>query len=161
RFDRMQGVAPKSVDADVRKVCAAFRQRPVVGLEDVPEVVIFNEEEARVGGMSLSAPLVRIGGIAEADAIPAPSIRLEEAAGRNGRGKGYVVVRSRIGVVDAVEAASHVGESEIADEALKDTVALQRGQGGVLRKDLAAVQKLEAPDLQGVRAIAAQSMEAH
>jgi hypothetical protein len=48
--------------------CAA--KGPLFGLHDVPEVVVLDEEEPRVGGMAFAAPLARVGRVAETDAVP-------------------------------------------------------------------------------------------
>ena len=60
-------------------------KRAVIGLENRPPVVVFQNEETRVGGMPSAAPLVRVGSIAESDLIPAPAVHLEDAARGNRR----------------------------------------------------------------------------
>ena len=113
-----------------------------------PPVVVFNDEEARIGGVLAGAPFVRVRSIAEAHAIPAPAIGLENTARGNGADEGQVARGSRERIMDAIEAAAHIGEAEIAEQTLADAVALERGERGILRRDFAAIGESEAAQLQ-------------
>ena len=63
---------------------------------------------------------------------------------------GYATERSHIpwavgiGILGAIEAALHVGETEGANQALGDAVALDDGESFILGRDFAAVGELEA-----------------
>src|SRR5262245_51693182 len=80
----MQGVAAESVDPDIAKVRAAHCERTVVGFQDVPPIVVFDGEESRVRVVTAFAPLARVGGVAEAGAVPAPAVGLKDTARGNG-----------------------------------------------------------------------------
>jgi hypothetical protein len=60
-----------------------------------------------------------------------------------------------------VKAASDIRESEIADEALSNATGLERGESGVLGRDLAAVEEREAAKIERVSLVAAESSEVY
>ena len=91
--ENVKAMAPERVDANILGIALAHSGGAVVGFEDMTKVVIFQSEEAGVGGMPALAPLVGIGGVAEADSVPSPAINLVNTARRSCGDKREVVRR--------------------------------------------------------------------
>src|SRR5438046_5615142 len=152
-------MSAEGIDANILGVSAPHGERAVVGLQYVPPIVILDREHARIGRVPPFAPLVRKGRVAEADAVPAPTIRLEDAAGGSSPYEGEVAGRVPEDVVQSIEAAAYVRESERADQALGHAIPLHGGQSRIFGRDLAPVVKLKSPDLQGLSLDAGHARE--
>ncbi len=120
----VQCMSAEGVDDDVFGIGFANRRRTIVGLQDVPPVIVFQIEDSRVRRMPALAPFVRVSSIAEADLVPAPSVGLKHATGWSRGDESEIVRRPGKRVMHSVEAAAHIGPSEIAQQALADAVAL-------------------------------------
>src|SRR5262249_19505878 len=72
----------------------------------------------------------------------APTVHLENAARRPASEQRQVQLAAVERTLRAVEAASDMRESEVAQKSVSDTVALQRGERGVLRRHFRAVDYL-------------------
>ena len=109
----MQAVRAPGLDVNVFGVAFPNGGGPIVGFQDVAEIVVIDREEPRVGGVIAVTPFLRERRVREADAVPAPAVGLKHAARRRGRDEGEVV-RSRLrpGIVEPIEAAAHIRESE-------------------------------------------------
>src|SRR5260370_41843298 len=114
----MQSVSSECIDADVGQIAPASGEWAIVSLQDVAEVVIFDEEEPRVRRMPLAAPLARVRTIAETNPVFTPAIHLEHTTRGHGADEGKVVARRSVDIVHAVEAPADVGESEVSEQPL-------------------------------------------
>src|SRR5262249_47804907 len=142
-------------------IAPADSEETIVGLQDVPPVVVIEQENSRVGGMVAVAPLVRKGSITESGPSPPPAVGLEDAACGQGGDESKVARRFRIGVVQTVEAAADIGEAKSPNQALAHAVALDGGERGVLGREFGAVIKIEAPHLQGAGLASTQALESY
>src|SRR5207249_6648521 len=91
RLERVERVAAKRVDANVIRVSTTHSQRTAVRFENVPPVVVLDDEQAGVGRVASLAPITGVSRIPERDFVPTPSIHLEHAASRHPSDKSDVV----------------------------------------------------------------------
>src|SRR5262249_10235566 len=85
--DGAQVMAAKCRDANIVQVAAPRRQCPIVRFYYRTPVVVVDGQQPGFLGVTLFAPRLRIGRIAERGVVLAPTIGLKYAPGRNGAHK--------------------------------------------------------------------------
>src|SRR6516165_2396503 len=128
-------MAPVRADIDVVCVGTAERCRTVVGLEYTVAIVAVAECENSPFARVLLAPdLTGERPVKHVDIEFAPTVHLENAARWPAPEQRQVQLPAVERILYAVKTASDMRESEVAQKAVSDTVALQHGERGVLRR---------------------------
>src|SRR5262249_53779165 len=88
-----------------------------------------------------------------------PAVHLECAACRTSRQQREIQLRAVERVLDTIEAAANIGEAEVSDQPMRDPVALQGRQRGVLRRYLGPIDEFHSAHLERLARHPAQVFE--
>ena len=141
-------------------VGSAHGERTVIGLHDAVAVIAVPEaEHAPFPATGLSRHLAGERAIEYVGVEFPPTIHLENTARGTGAEESEIQLRTVEDILNAIQTSPDVREAEIADEPLRDAVALERGQCGVLGRDFGSVDELHAAQFERLPGYAAQLIE--
>ncbi len=132
-------------DIDVTAIRRPHGNRAVVGLHHpIAVIAVAETEEAPFSAGPLSRHLAGQGAIEDVGVELSPAIHLEDAARRPGGEESEIQFRTVEDVLEAIQASADIREAEIADEPVRDAVALKGGHSGIFGCDFASIDELHA-----------------
>src|SRR5215469_5641741 len=96
-------VPTECLDLDVVQIAAACCRRAIVRLQNMPPVLVIEEEHPCIRRVPAFPPFFRVGAITEGDAIPSPTVNLKNSTRGDRTDEGEIGCRFLIGIMHAIK----------------------------------------------------------